>query len=261
MAVGCSFSVPAVHALCQIVELGKVIVVPCTEDLVSALSHHIDTKRPVLVIHAERETVSDIRCRITYHGTVCGSDLSVVIDIGEFQVTGSNCSKCILRGRFDIVFRLIDSRYLIAIEVSDRITCHCVTLLFISGNDGITVLNKAFYFILDCGKVGTDGISPFADLVAPGDCHFHTFILNLSQVTDTGHCSGDSGNFSKQIFSVLHIIHTFEMQAVAKHIRFKSGFPCLYFFPAEGRIRQIGKLISRINDGRLTEYSRIGIGQ
>ena len=33
------------------------------------------------------------------------------------------------------------------------------------------------------------------------------------------------------------------MQAVAKQVRFKSGFPGFYFFPTQVRIRKIGKLV------------------
>ena len=44
LAVGSAFSVPAVHALCQIVELCKVVIVPGTENLVTMLSHHVDTQ-------------------------------------------------------------------------------------------------------------------------------------------------------------------------------------------------------------------------
>jgi len=42
LGVGRTFSVPAVQTLFQVVELGKIVVIPCTENLVSALSHHVD---------------------------------------------------------------------------------------------------------------------------------------------------------------------------------------------------------------------------
>ena len=91
--------------------------------------------------------------------------------------------------------RLVDACYFVTIEVSDRVACHGVTLLFISGNDGVSILNEALHLILDGGQVGTDRVSPVTDLVTPAGCHFNTHVLDFSQVADAGHCSGDTGHF------------------------------------------------------------------
>ena len=134
-------------------------------------------------------------------------------------------------------------------------------MLLVSGDDRVSFLNQTLHFILDGGQVGTDRISPFADLVAPGHSHFYSFILNLSQVTYPRNCSGNTGNFGQQVFGVFLVINTFKMQSVAEKIRFKSGFPSFHFFPTEIWIGQIGKLIARIDDRRFAEYGGISVAQ
>ena len=261
LGIGSTFPVPTVQPLFEVVELGEVVVIPRAEYLVTALSHHVDPQRPVLVVHSEGETVSYFRGRITYHGTVFRSNFSVSVDICEFQVTGGDGGERVLGRCVYVGLRLINAFYLITVEVTDRIACHCITLLLVSGDDRVSFLNQTLHFILDGGQVGTDRISPFADLVAPGHSHFYSFILNLSQVTYPRNCSGNTGNFGQQVFRILHIINTFKMQSVAEKIRFKSGFPSFHFFPTEIRIGQIGKLIARIDDRRFAEYGGISVAQ
>ena len=43
------------------------------------------------------------------------------------------------------------------------------------------------------------------------------------------------------------------MQAVAQHVRFETSFPGFYFFPTQIRVRQIGELVSGVNNGWLAE--------
>ena len=53
LGVACARPMPAVHALFHEVELAPVVVVPCAEYLVAALSHHVDAEFPVLIVYAE----------------------------------------------------------------------------------------------------------------------------------------------------------------------------------------------------------------
>ena len=50
LGIACTRSVPAVHALFHEVELVPVVVVPGTEYLVTALSHHVDAELPVFIV-------------------------------------------------------------------------------------------------------------------------------------------------------------------------------------------------------------------
>ena len=96
LGIACTRSVPAVHALFHEVELAPVVVVPGTEYLVTALSHHVDAELPVLIAYAEGDAVSDIRGRVAYQGTVGSGDFTVTVHILEFQVARSHGGQGIL---------------------------------------------------------------------------------------------------------------------------------------------------------------------
>ena len=70
LGIACTRSVPAVHALFHEVELAPVVVVPCAEYLVAALSHHVDAEFPVLIVYAEGDAVGNIRewGRLSWYG-------------------------------------------------------------------------------------------------------------------------------------------------------------------------------------------------
>ena len=155
--------------------------------------------------------------------------------------------------------RLVYACHLVTVEETDRIARHRVTLLFVSGDNGVSVLNEALHLILDGGQVGADRVSPVTDLVTPAGCHFNTHVFDFSQVADAGYCSGDTGHFGKQVFGPFLIIYSFEVQTVAQHVRFETCFPSFYFFPTQIGIGQIGELVTGIDNGRLAENSRVSI--
>ena len=115
--------------------------------------------------------------------------------------------------------------------------------------------------LTDSGQVRADRISPVADLISPGGHQFDTFVLNLSKVSDTRYGSRQSRYGSQQVFGILLVIYSFQMEAVAEHIGLESGFPCFYFFPAEARVGQVSQLVTRIDDSRFAEYGSESILQ
>ena len=54
--------------------------------------------------------------------------------------------------------RLVYACHLVTVEETDRIARHRVTLLFVSGDNGVSVLNEALHLILDGGQVGADRV-------------------------------------------------------------------------------------------------------
>ena len=86
LGVACARPMPAVHALFHEVELAPVVVVPCAEYLVAALSHHVDAEFPVLIVYAEGDAVGNIRGGVAYHSTVGSGDFAVAVHVLEFQV-------------------------------------------------------------------------------------------------------------------------------------------------------------------------------
>ena len=96
LAVAGTFTMPAVQALLHEVELAPVVVVPCTVDFVTGLSHHVNTQFPVFVTYIEVDAVSHVRSRVADHGTVGRSDFTVAVYVYELQVTRCNGCQCIL---------------------------------------------------------------------------------------------------------------------------------------------------------------------
>ena len=97
LGIAGTLSMPTVHALCHEVELAPAVVIPGTVNLVTALSHHIYCQLPVFITYSESDAISNIRSRVTNHGTVGGGDFTVTVHILKLQVTRSDGCKCIFR--------------------------------------------------------------------------------------------------------------------------------------------------------------------
>ena len=49
LCIGCTFAVPTVQTLLHIVELRPIVIVPSTVNLITALSHHVNTQFPTFI--------------------------------------------------------------------------------------------------------------------------------------------------------------------------------------------------------------------
>ena len=135
LGIACTRSVPTVHALFHEVELAPVVIVPCAEYLVAALSHHVDAEFPVFIVDTESDAVSDIGSRVAYHGTVGSGDFTVTVHILELQVARCNGGQGVLGRPGDFFVCLVHAFHLVTVEVTDRITGHRIALALVAGDD------------------------------------------------------------------------------------------------------------------------------
>ena len=149
---------------------------------------------------------------------------------------------------------MVNTGYFIAVEITDRVACHCIALALIACDDGVSILYQTFHFVADGSQVCTDRVSPVTDLISPGSHQFDTFVLNLSKIADARYGG-------EQVLGILLIVYSFEMETVTEHIGFKTGFPCFYFLPTETWVGQISQLVARIDDSRFAEYGSKSIFQ
>ena len=202
---------PAVQPLFHVVELGEVVIIPGTVNLITSLAHHFNAEIPIFIGYAQWKSVSDIGSRVTDHRTVFRSNLTVTVHICEFQVSRSDGSQCVFGRSVNVRFRLVYSVHFVTVEVADGVSGHCVTLILVTGYDWIPFLHETFYLITDGRQVGTDGVSPVTDLVAPSSCKFHTAVSDLSQITDARNGAGDARDFRKQVFGILLVENSFKV--------------------------------------------------
>ena len=161
----------------------------------------------------------------------------------------------------NLLLGLVDAFHLVAVEVADGVSCHCVALLLVSGYDGVAFLHEAQYLVLDGGKVHSDVVVPVAYPVAPAQGKLYARILDGAKVSDTRYGARDARHFGQQVFGFLLVVHPFKVQAVAEEVGFCTGFPGFHLLPAQVGVGQVGKLVARVDGGRGAEHGGVGIRQ